>query len=295
VFAVSFLLLMSVAGCTAVSLKNIAKDHKVTNVWSANASLFSLVAALGFISFYTEDISASVMAMLRDWRSYLLLGLEFTAFYLSRQNFVHNGDDVTSIKCAMLLSLIFVPILSFTMTPLMGFEFTLTVGYSSPFEFMFMIGSLALFLVGYFYDKVNCKVNSWPLLIAAPLALSFSMFVGTKMIQTHDGYAVMGFVSFFNACVFGCWAMVRGQFSQPLSLRSFFVTASCGILMVPLNVMALSMVAVEFVVVLKRSAQILVGVLIDAFYHRSYTLGKKDTLLIFILVVTSFTYYHIKI
>ena len=74
----------------------------------------------------------------------------------------------------------------------------------------------------------------------------------------------------------------------------YAVVVGTGIALVPLNVYAATMIAVEFITLLKRLSQIVVGVVLDGAIHRRYTLSLKDTLLVISLFIMALIFYNIK-
>lgn len=282
---------MSASTCTAISLKVITYRAEQSNLLSSIASISSCIVA-AMLAWFVGVTANDVTAILLDPRLYPTLAVELAAFYFARKNYAVNGEDMTSIKCALLLSLLFVPVISFVLTPLLGFEQSINLTYNSPVEMLGVLGVVSIFLLAYFYDKRVGKVKSWLYLILTPISLSFSMFFSVKMFQTHNGYSVMALVSLFNCLVFGLMAIPYLRAKKTLSPRSALASVGCGVLIVPFNVIAVSTIAVEFVTLLKRLSQVIVGIVFDVVYHRKVTISGKDAALVVILFGLAWWYYH---
>jgi len=296
VFFIGFMLLLGVSFSTAINLKFISGYRQLGNVLSSLACLSSMfMSALGLM-LINDGVMKSIIPVLSDWRILPVLTVEFTSFYFAKKNFEFNSNSITTIKCAMLSSIVIVPVLSMVLTPLMGFQSTLLVGYDSMLEFGVCMTVLMSFIGLYFFDKRSGTVNSWFYLVASPLSLSLSMFFSTKLMQTHGGFSVMLLVSTSNCVLFFLIAILSGELVKIKNTppKVYAVVVGTGIALVPLNVYAATMIAVEFITLLKRLSQIVVGVVLDGIIHRRYTLSLKDTLLVISLFIMALIFYNIK-
>lgn len=293
-FLLSFLLLFGVSCITATNMLVNGRSARknMLSVWICTGAVFSSVTML----LLTEGLAEGLLPLLDSPLLPVLLLLELAGFMLTRENFHHNHGNVTAIKCALFSSLIMVPVFSVLLGPHLGMPSRLVVNYASLGEFFLCMAVVGVLLLAYFYDKVSTSgIRHWGYLLLTPVSLSLSMTLSASFIQQYNGFAVMLMASLFNGGVFLLLAWRRREHKMaqtPLSLRGYCLLGS--VLLVPINVLGMSMVAAEFATLMKRLSQLLVGVAIDAFRHRRFTLSGKDACVVALLFLSGLGYYWLR-
>ena len=120
-----------------------------------------------------------------------------------------------------------------------------------------------------------------------PISLSCSMFWTTKMIQVYDGIIYYALVGFSLLCFFSIAAILNKEHKNIHSsqTKTFIVIASFSALILPLNIVAIKYLAVEFVTLFKRISQLLVAINIDR-KHKQVII--KDKIIIGLLIISTF-------
>lgn len=290
----SFIFLFSVSAITATNmLANVTtkKMNTLSMLICASSGLSALAVLL-----VQNKVTTALTDILTDPLCALLLVMELCSFLLARENYRHNHGNITAIKCAMFSSLLIVPILSTTLAPLFSMSERLTVNYGSTTEFIICLMVVSSLLVAYFYDKVGSGgVSRWSYLILTPISLSMSMLLSASFVQQYNGFAVMLLVNIANGVVFILLSLRHREHrlpAIPARVTGYCIVSSMAL--IPLNVAGMSLVAAEFITLLKRLSQLMVGVAMDVFLTRRYTLSMKDTIVIITLFGAGVGYYWLR-
>lgn len=278
----------------ANNMKKIAGDDSIKNL------MMSALVVTGFISTiiaymvttYTEGQLTSLnkdMEILKDYRFYLALTSEFFGMYISRKNYKDNGDNIAVINFSLFLSLVLVPIYAYFLTDLWGFNNTIKINYESGFEFCIFIVAMFLLSFLFFFDKIkNNKIKNIKTLIILPLILSNSMFMTGKLMQEYNAFFAYGMISLFLSLFF-VFLTIKGKeyknFKKEKHQRNLIIVISTWSIAIPLNAIAIKLLAIELITLLKRISQVISGVILDKIYKNESSLKKKDYVIIALIFV----------
>lgn len=146
----------------------------------------------------------------------------------------------------------------------------------------------------FFIDKVKAgKINNMPLLVAYPIFLSFTMYLYGNLIQTTSSFLVYAFIMMSLSVMFMITAWLKRELNDinKNTFKSIFPIILIWLCIVPLNVLSLKILAVEFVTIIKRVCQILVGVLLDKHFKNDSLVPLKDKIIIFIIIIITMLLY----
>jgi hypothetical protein len=296
-FAISFAMLFGVAFISLfngiVIVKNPRTKNVLTWVMCGCNSILSFTIAWFMIP---DSMWAELLVLLADPRLGLLMALEFFGLLFTRRNFTHNHDNLTAINFSMFLSVVYVPILAYLFNDMLGFQNTLTVNYASDREFLLFVSGMLCLVALFFSNKLKGHVNHWGYLLFTPLMLSFCMFVAAKMNQSYNGFLVFAVVGTFNSIIFGALIIQQREYRHigRGQINGIVKIASASSLFVPLNTIALGLVAVEFFAILKRVSQITCARLFDAKSNNSKPLSIQDTVIVILMLVFGLSFYILR-
>jgi hypothetical protein len=296
-FSIGFGCMFILAFFETLNMKKIAMAQDVKNFMTLLMVLTGTLIAFScyfiFEGKYTLDQN---LLIFKDWRFYVAVSSEIIGIWLSRRNFEVNGNNITAINFALFFSLILVPILGYFGTSFFGFEDTLTVKYESKSEFFIFILIMTVLTILFFIDKLKGAINNIPLLLFLPVILSSSMFFTGKLMQAYDGFFAYGVIVSVLVIVFFVFTLRNGEFKrlkkEHIKLGTFIVLA--WTIVVPLNAIAIKILALEFVTLLKRISQIISGVIVDRIYGNHNNLHKKDKYIISLMVIFGFFLYFFR-
>jgi hypothetical protein len=296
-FAISFAMLFGIAFISIFNGMVIVKNPHTKNVltWV----MCGCNAVLSFaIAWFTipGSIWDELLVLLADPRLGLLVGFEFFGLLFTRRNFSHNHDNLTAINFSMFLSVVYVPILAYLFNDILGFQNTLTVNYASDKEFLVFIGVMLCLVAVFFSNKLKGHVSHWGYLLLTPLMLSLCMFLAAKMNQSYNGFLVFAIIGTFNSIIFGALIIQRREYRHvgKSQINGIVKIASASSLFVPLNTIALGLVAVEFFAILKRVSQVVCARVFDAKSASSKPLSIQDTVIVILMLVFGLFFYILR-
>jgi hypothetical protein len=297
-FALSFLMLFTIAFISTFNLKRMAVERKVKNISSSIMLISSTVVSYSVFIFFSGENSFIEEAniLFSSYQIYLCIFVEMLGLWIARTNYEKNGDNITAINVTMFLSLLLVPIVSYFLTSPMGFSETINVNYESQYELWIFIGLMTVLLSGFFVGKLNGHINNWVFLLLTPVVLSFTMFITTKLMQLHDAYFVYGTIALINSIIFGSIALIK---KEQKSLHKgqtnhFLLLSLSSILFVPLNAIVVKLIAVEFITLLKRIAQILTGSIVDHLHGNKNNMNTKDKIIVSLIFSMALGLYYFR-
>lgn len=297
-FALSFLMLFTVAFISTSNLKRMAVESKVKNISSTVMLLSSTVVSYGVFIFITGENSLfeEAKVLFSSYRIYLCLFAEMIALWIARTNYEKNGNNIIAINVMMFLSLLLVPIISYFLTAPMGFSDTIKINYESQYELWIFIGLMTFLLSGFFAGKMKGHIDNWIFLILTPIVLSFTMFITSKLMQLHSAYFVYGTIALINSVIFGIFALMKKEHKHlhmGQKKHFMFLTLS-SLLFVPLNAIAVKLIAVEFVTLLKRVSQILTGSIVDYMHGNKNNMNMKDKIIVSLIFIMALGLYYFR-
>ena len=268
------------------NFRKISKFNNIKNLLTSTFVGSGFIITLAIIFINSKNIN-EYLEIFSDWRLYIGLCLEIFGVWLTRKNYELNHHSVTAINFSLFFGIILVPLLSFYVTDFFGFSSGINLKYSSVSQlYLFLIIFLVL-MIAYFFDKIKGHINNIYVLLLMPLSLSCSMFWTTKMMQIYEGiiyYALVGFsllIFFLSASILNK-EYKNLHFSQ---IKTFVVISSFSALILPLNILAIKYLAVEFVTLFKRISQLLVAINIDKNHIK---INLKDKFVIALLISSTF-------
>lgn len=297
-FALSFMMLFTIAFISTFNLKIMAVEKQVKNLSSTVMLGSSAIVSFSVFYLFYDDLSFVDEAnnVFSSYQIYLNLGIELLALWVARTNYERNGNNITSINVTMFLSLLLVPIISYFMTEPLGFSDTLIINYKSQYEMWLFILLMTVLLSGFFAGKLKGHINNWKFLIFTPIILSFTMFLTSKMMQLHNAYFIYGIIALVNAVIFGFIAIGKKEIKNLESKhkKHFMIIALPSIVFVPMNAIVVKIIAVEFITLLKRVAQILTGIIVDKMYNNKNTVNTKDKAIIGLIFCMALALYYFR-
>lgn len=285
-FIFGFLLLLFISYGEIFNFRTISKFDKIKNLLTAAFVGSGFIITLS-ISLINSNKITSHLEVFQDWRLYLGLCLEIFGVWLTRKNYELNHDNVTAINFSLFFGIILVPLLSFYLTDFFNFSSGINLNYSSVGQlYLFLIVFLFL-MVAYFFDKIKGHINNIYVLLLMPISLSCSMFWTTKMMQVYNGIIYYALVGFTLSIFFTLVAILHKEYKNlhNSQIKTFMVVSSFSALILPLNIVAIKYLAVEFVTLFKRIGQLLVAINIDR-KHKKVTI--KDKVILTFLIIATF-------
>jgi len=247
-------------------LKIISKKNNQENFYSAIASTFVFLISCTFFIIFSDNDFDQVPVMLSDYRIYISLALETTAFYLFRVNYKKNHNNLTAVKMGIFSSVFLVPIIAYFFTDFFGYTTTIVVNYSSGLETFILIAlTIALYMTLF---QIRNKHNPIPnplllilLCIVAPLAMYFAV----KNIQLFDGFLFFALVGFVNFIIFISISAVKDEDMKIAEIESKAIAKIFfALIFVYWSAPIVAKVfSAEFLTIIKRVFAISVGISID--------------------------------
>jgi hypothetical protein len=299
-FALGFLIMLISAGAEIWNGRQVALHPRVRySVSFCLISMGMLSSLMAYsVSFYYQDYVMidfyQHVRVLGDPRYYLAVVFECVGFWLAIKNYAVNGNNLTAINFSLLFSLVFIPLLAYFANDFFGFDNTLRVTYASSVEFFVFIGIMLICVVLFFVDKLKAKINHVGYLIALPCVLSMCMFLTSKLMQTYDPFLTYAFVTSAMLCSASVM-IVKYKESvhwHIIDKKRLMKMLSLVAIAIPLSGILVQLLAVEFITLVKRMAQIIVSYLMDKHYGNHSHVHTKDKYLILVIVVLgSWLYY----
>jgi len=242
------------------------------------------VLLIVYFSIYT--FNPADFSFLYETLFYFQIILELLVFYLYRENYYQNKDNYTMINMFVFSTIYLMPILAFTYNSIFIFNNSLDIKYDSFYEaFIF---SLTLFILSliYYLDKIrNKEIKNFKLLVLLLIVLLHSMYFSVKIIQTYNGFLIYSFIQFIVAIYF---FILSNKEPKEISLKKVGLYLAWPFVFI-FYVLAANIMAVEFITIFKRVSQILSAMILDR------KILKKDTILIFSIVLISLIFYNYKV
>ena len=288
--------MLSISFCEMFNMKKATLIKDIKNLMTANFILAGFITTV-FIFFidYQKNISNS-SALFSDWRLYIGICAEIIGVWLTRKNYETNGDNITAISFALFLSLVIVPIFSFLFTDMFSFKNSISIKYQSVWEFLGFITLSLILVIAFFIDKLKNKINNIGLLLGLPIALSTSMFFSSKIMQIYPGVLYYGLVGFSLLMFFITIAIKNKEFNNyhRNNIKDSIKVSLVSVLIMPLNLIAIKLLAVEFVTLLKRVSQIINAIIFDKIYKNNNNLCLKDKIVVALICLLGFSLYYFR-
>jgi hypothetical protein len=288
--------MLSVSFGEMFNMKKATLTKDIKNLMTANFIFSGFVVTLVIFFFDYKNNVSHAKELFSDWRLYVGICTEIIGVWLSRKNYETNGDNITAISFALFLSLVIVPIFSFFFTDICSFKNSASVKYHSIWEFFSFVFISLLLVIIFFIDKLKSKINNCFLLFSLPISLSTSMFFTSKMMQIYPGvlyYALIGFalLSFFFVA-----AIRSNEFNNynKCHIKNTLIVSGVSILILPLNLIVIKILAVEFLILVKRVAQIINAVILDKIHKNNNSLCLKDKIVIGLICILGFSLYYLR-
>jgi hypothetical protein len=296
--AISLSILLLSSLIRSLNFKSIANLAPIKNIATAALILGSVVVALGLCSILVdqETLSRNLTNLSTDYKLYMCIVFEYLGLLSMRKNYAVNGNNVTAINFCMFFSLALVPIISYYGSDILGFGDTLKVNYESQTEFWMFTGSLTVLVFIYFADKLKGHINNWFYLLVTPLILSNTMFLSTKLMQANNPYIVALLVSIPNLVIstFTFLAKKEYQSLNKTHLKPLAKIFLGSTVVLPLSTIIVQLIAVEFITLLARIAQIVSGAMVDVMYGNRNTINNKDLIVILAMLAIGLTMYYLR-
>lgn len=296
--AISFSMLLFMTLISSLNFKSMANLVIIKNFATFMLILGNLVVGFGLCFAFVDypTLIKTLTDLSTDYKMYVCIALEYIGLVSMRKNYVVNGNNITAINFCMFMSLTLVPIISYFFSDLLGFSDTIKINYQSQTEFWLFTGSLTALIFVYFADKLKGHINNWFYLLFTPVILSNTMFLSAKLMQANNPYVVSTIICIINAFILLCTFLARKEHkelkkSHAKPLTKIFVG---GMFVYPLNAVIVQLIAVEFITLLKRIAQIITGAITDKIYGNKDTINKKDVVVIIIMLSIGFTMYYLR-
>lgn len=285
-FILGFLLLLFISYGEIFNFRTISKFNEIKNLLTAVFVGSGFVITLAIIFINSKEINTH-LEVFKDWRLYVGLCLEICGVWLTRKNYELNHDSVTAINFSLFFGIILVPLLSFYLTDFFNFSSGINLKYTSVAQlYLFLVVFLVL-MIAYFFDKLKGHINNIFILLLMPVSLSCSIFWTTKMMQVYEGIIYYALVGFALLIFFSTAALLNKEYKNlhKSQVKTFMVISSFSALILPLNILAIKYLAVEFVTLFKRISQLLVAINIDR-KHKKVII--KDKIILTLLIVATF-------
>ncbi len=285
-FIFGFLLLLFISYGEIFNFRTISKFNNIKNILTSVFVGSGFVITLAIIFINSKEINTH-LEVFKDWRLYIGLCLEIFGVWLTRKNYELNHDNVTAINFSLFFGIILVPLLSFYLTDFFNFSSGINLKYASVGQLYSFLVIFLVLMIAYFFDKLKGHINNVYILFLMPISLSCSIFWTTKMMQVYEGIIYYALVGFSLLCFFSIAAILNKEYKNLHSsqTKTFMVIASFSALILPLNILAIKYLAVEFVTLFKRISQLLVAINIDR-KHKKVII--KDKIVIVLLIISTF-------
>jgi hypothetical protein len=285
-FIFGFLLLLFISYGEIFNFRTISKFNNIKNILTSVFVGSGFVITLAIIFINSKEINTH-LEVFKDWRLYIGLCLEIFGVWLTRKNYELNHDNVTAINFSLFFGIILVPLISFYLTDLFNFSSGINLKYASVGQLYSFLVVFLVLMIAYFFDKLKGHINNVYILFLMPISLSCSIFWTTKMMQVYEGIIYYALVGFSLLCFFSIAAILNKEYKNLHSsqTKTFMVIASFSALILPLNILAIKYLAVEFVTLFKRISQLLVAINIDR-KHKKVII--KDKIVIVLLIISTF-------
>lgn len=278
-----------------ISYGEIFNFRKISNHLEVKNLLTAIFVVGGFIVTCSVIIIQSVMlknifAVFLDWRLYLGMSLEIFGVWLTRKNYEVNSSSITSINFALFFSIILVPILSFYASVFFGFENSIKLKYKSEQEMLFFLLCFFVLMILYFYDKLKGHVNNIWLLFLMPISLSSSLFWTTKMMQIYEGVVYYASIGFALLMFFTLQALKNNELARfkKEHKKDALIILGVSSVILPLNILVVKFLAVEFLAIFKRISQVITALYLDSVENGKRHLNNiKDVVVITLLLITA--------
>lgn len=295
-FLIGFILMLSVSFGEMFNMKKATLNKDIKNLMTVNF-LFSgfLITCVIFITDYKNNVYCA-KELFSDWRLYIGIIAEIIGVSLSRKNYEVNGGNMTAISFALFLSLVIVPVFSFLFTDFFNFKQSVSVNYHSIWEFLSFVCTSLILVITFFIDKLKTKITNIKLLFSLPIVLSISMFFTSKMMQIYPGvlyYALIGFV----LLIFFLIAAIKNNEIRNYNktyIKDTLIVSGVSMIILPLNLIVIKLLAVEFLILVKRVAQIINAVILDKIHKNNNHLCLKDKIVILLICLLGFSLYYFR-
>lgn len=295
-FIIGFILMLSVSFGEMFNMKKATLTKDIKNLMTANFifSGFFITTIIFFVD-HQNNVSQA-KELFSDWRLYVGIIAEIIGVWLSRKNYEVNGENMTAISFALFLSLVIVPIFSFLFTDLFSFKSSVSVKYQSVWEFVVFVVVSLILVITFFIDKLKSKINNVGLLFALPIVLSTSMFFTSKMMQVYPGVLYYGIIGFALLSFFFIAAIRTKELNNfnKSHLKDTLIVSGVSVIILPLNLIVIKLLAVEFLILVKRVAQIINAVILDKIYKNNNHLCLKDRIVIVLICMLGFSLYYFR-
>jgi hypothetical protein len=295
-FALGFLLIFTLALFESLNIKKISINLKIKNFLTFVMSFTGFTICCVFYFLLEERTTNLDYSIFNDWRFYFALSSEILGIYLSRKNYEVNGNNITLINVSLFFSLVLVPLYAFFFNDFFNFQNAINIEYKSNTEFYLFIGAMTILTTLFMVDKIKGKVNNLPVLIMLPITLSNSMYVSGKLMQEYNGFLVYGLIVFFVSLFFLFLALKNKEISKikKEDTKTILFIMAAWIIAIPANTFAVKILAIEFLTLLKRISQIIVGLIMDKIYKNNIQLKLKDKVILILIFVLGMTLYYLR-
>jgi hypothetical protein len=294
-FALTFTLIFILTSTEVFNLKKITINNKSKNTLSALMLLSSFTVSILFYLFiFSKELnSSSNFKIFEDWRLYFTLITEILGFWLLRKNYEVNKSSITAINFALFLSLVIVPIYSFFGDSFFGFENTNRINYKSKEEFLIFILIVLFLSFMFFIDKFKGQINNYKILFILPIIMSNNLYFTTKLMQTYNSFFTYSVIAFFMMSFFIILAIKNKELKniKNIDKKTALLIMGATSIAIPMNNIAVTLLAAEFFTLIKRICQVLSGLLFDKIYGNKNSFNKKDIVVVFLLTFSGFTLY----
>ncbi len=278
-----------------ISYGEIFNFRKISNHLEIKNLLTAIFVVGGFIVTCAVIVIQSVMLkniflVFMDWRLYLGMALEIFGVWLTRKNYEVNSSSITSINFALFFSIILVPILAFYASGFFGFDGAIKLHYKSEQEMLLFLLCFFVLMILYFYDKLKGHVNNIWLLFLMPISLSSSLFWTTKMMQIYEGVVYYAAIGFSLLMFFTLQALKNNELSRfkKEHKKDALIILGVSSVILPLNILVVKFLAVEFLAIFKRVSQVITALYLDSVENGKRHLNNiKDVIVIVLLLTTA--------
>lgn len=296
--ALSFTMLMFMTMVSSLNFKSISSISEIKNIASFVLILGNI--CMGSIFCFAlvdyQEFITSVSELSKDYRMYACIILEYIGLIALRTNYKANGNNVTAINFSLFFSLSIVPILAFYLNEPLGFENTMQINYKSSNEFLAFTSGLTVLVLLYFVDKIKGHIAHWGHLLFTPVIMSVNIFLTAKMMQDNNPYVVSIIICMTNLIIISLSLINSNEFKELKQehKKPLLKVFAGGNFVYPLNAVVVQLIAVEFITILKRIAQIITGVITDKIYKNENTVNKKDIIIIILIFIIGVTMYYLR-
>ncbi len=283
-FFFGFFLLLFIAYGEIFNFRKISNHLEVKNILTSIFVAGGFVITLAILAIQSVVLE-NIFLVFEDWRLYVGMALEIFGVWLTRKNYEVNSASITSINFALFLSIILVPILSFYGSDFFDFGNAIHLNYRSEQEMLMFLCAFGILMILYFYDKLKGHVNNILLLLLLPLSLSSSLFWTTKMMQIYNGVLYYAAIGFALLMFFVMQAVKNKEIEKFNSAhkKDAWVILGISAVILPLNILVVKFLAVEFVAIFKRVSQMMIALYLDSVENGKKP-NRKDALIIALLL-----------